>query len=153
MIYLADRESLATKEHTITGDNFVSMKFGPVNSYTYSYMRGQAPVRQEQWAEFIGPRWGHEIPLVQKLEVDALDELSRGDLKILNGTWENFSDIERFELAEWTHKFCPEWKDPGNSSVPIDLSTIFKRLEKQEPVELAEAIQAERSFISQLSQQ
>ena len=153
LIYLADRNSMLAREYPITGDNFVSMPFGPVNTYTYSYMNGAAPNRQEMWAEFIGPRWGNDLPLSQKIEVAQLDELSRSDLKIINDTWDKFKDIDRFELAEWTHKFCPEWRDPGRSSIPIDFATVFKHLDKKDPIALAEELQAERILSLNLSSQ
>jgi uncharacterized phage-associated protein len=146
LIYLADRLSMDRREHVITGDNFVSMPFGPVNTYTYSYMNGQAGDRTEQWAEFIAPRKNNDIPLSRKIQIEDLDELSRADIAVLRDTWNEFKEIDRFELAEWTHRFCPEWRDPNGSSIPIDFATVFKRLNKAEPIELAEQIQAERSL-------
>jgi uncharacterized phage-associated protein len=151
LVYLADRRSMEQREHPITGDNLVSMPFGPVNTYTYSYMNGQAKDRIDQWAEFIAPRREYDIPLARKVSADDLDELSRADLKILKETWDEFKDTDRFDLAEWTHKFCPEWRDPNGSSIPIDFATVFKRLKKDDPVELAEQIQAERSLVLQLA--
>ena len=150
LVYLADRLSMSKREHPITGDNFVSMKFGPVNTYTYSYMCGQASVRQDEWATFMGARSGHDLPLAKKIDVGALDELSRSDVAILEATWAEYKDIEKFKLAEWTHKFCPEWRDPNGSSIPIDFATVFKHLKKDDPVELAEEIQAERQLIASL---
>lgn len=120
------------------------MPFGPVNSYTYSYMKGAAQVRVQDWAEFIGAERYHHLPLARELAEEDLDELSRGDLRILNEVWDNYCDVDRFELADFTHKFCPEWRDPNGSSIPIDFATVYKRLGKNDPVELAEQIQAER---------
>jgi uncharacterized phage-associated protein len=151
LVYLADRRSMADREHPITGDNFVSMPFGPVNTYTYSYMNGQADDRNDQWREFIAPRQNNDIPLARKIKVDDLDELSKADLKVLETTWEEFQDSDRFELADWTHRYCPEWRDPKGSSIPIDFATVFKKLKKDDPIELAEQIQAERSLTLELS--
>jgi uncharacterized phage-associated protein len=151
LVYLADRRSLEEREHLITGDNFVSMPFGPVNTYTYSYMQDQARDRRDEWSEFIGLRKDNDIPLSKPISVDDLDELSRADLRILKRTWDEFEHIDRFDLAEYTHKFCPEWRDPNGSSIPIDFATLFKRLEKPDPIELAEQIQAERSLVVGLS--
>lgn len=150
LIYLADRLSMERREHPITGDNFVSMPFGPVNTYTYNYMNGTAPVKREAWAEFIGDREDHDLPLAKPITLDDLDELSRADVAILEETWDQFKDIDRFELAVWTHRFCPEWRNPRGSSIPIDFATVFMRLEKVEPVELAEKIQAERELFLEL---
>lgn len=151
LVYLADRLSMEKREHPITGDNFVSMPFGPVNTYTYSYMSGQARARTHEWSEFIGSERWHNLPLAKHLEIDDLDELSRADLKILDETWEAYKDIQdQFELADFTHQFCPEWRDPNGSSVPIDFATVYKRLNKDDPIELAEQIQAERALAASL---
>ncbi|CAN1562564.1 Domain of unknown function DUF4065 [Caulobacteraceae bacterium] len=153
LIYLADRNSMAAREHPVTGDNFVSMPFGPVNTYTYSLINGEVESKHaEIWAEFVAPRVKYEIPVVREVSADELDELSKADIRVLEATWDEFKDIDRYELAEWTHRFCPEWRDPGGSSVPIDFATVFKRLEKQEPIELAEQIQAERALVASFSE-
>ncbi|MHC1547795.1 Panacea domain-containing protein [Phyllobacterium sp. K27] len=149
LVYLADRRSIDQRDHPITNDNYASMPFGPVNSYTYSYIDGAAAVRQDQWLEFISPRNKNDIPLSREVTIEEdLDELSRSDLRILEETWAEFKDIDRFELAEWTHKYCPEWKDPNGSSIPIDLATIFASLNKEDPVALAEDLQDERRTIA-----
>lgn len=146
LVYLADRLSMELRDHPITDDNFVSMYFGPVNTYTYDYMNGRGSERQEEWAVFVEKRVDHDLPVAKGVTVESLDELSRSDINVLEETWKRFSDIERFELAEWTHRFCPEWKNPGKSSIPIDFSTVYKKLGKADPVELAEEIQAERAL-------
>lgn len=149
LLYLADRKSIDERDHPITNDNYASMPFGPVNSYTYSYINGAATVRQGQWLEFIAPRNENDIPLTRNIEIDKdLDELSRSDLRILEEIWTEFKDIDRFDLAEWTHKYCPEWRDPNGSSIPIDLASIFAALNKQDPVARAEELQDERRIIA-----
>ncbi|MBY3247443.1 MULTISPECIES: Panacea domain-containing protein [Rhizobium] len=148
LIYLADRLSMERRDFPITNDTYVSMKFGPVNSYTYSYMNGAAPTRQEDWLEFISPRHHENLMLSQQVEIGDLDELSRGDIRLLEETWGKFKDIDRFALADWTHEFCPEWKDPAGSSIPIELARIFQVLEKNDPVDLAEDLQTERRMVA-----
>jgi len=152
LVYLADRRSMEQRESPITGDDFVSMPFGPVNTFTYSYMKGAARVRTNEWSEYIGSEKWHNLPLSRDIDIDELDELSRADLRILGETWETYKDVvDQFELAEFTHTYCPEWRDPNGSSLPINFSTVFKRLEKKEPVELAEQIQAERAFAASVN--
>lgn len=149
LIYLADRMSMSLRDYPVTGDNFVSMPFGPVNTYTYSLMNGEVEQTYIHiWAEFVGPRAGYDIPLARAITHDELDELSRSDLRILGKTWEDFKEIDKYELADWTHQFCPEWRDPGRSSVPIDFATVYRRLDKSDPIELAEQIQAERALVA-----
>ena len=147
LIYLSDRASMETREHPVTGDDFFAMPFGPVNTYTYSLMNGEVEQRHTHtWAEFIAPRAGYDIPLARPIEAGALDKLSKSDVRVLEQTWESFSDIEKYDLAEWTHKYCPEWKDPNGSSIPIQFATVYNQLRKHDPIQLAEQIQAERAL-------
>lgn len=146
LVYLADRLSMERREAPITNDTFVSMKFGPVNSYTYSYMDGSATQKLDEWGKFVGPREGNDLPAASKFENDSLDELSRADIKILDETWRLYKDIDRFDLADWTHDFCPEWSDPGNSSEPIPIERVYKVLEKRDPKGLAQQTIAERKL-------
>jgi len=152
LIYLADRASMKERDWPITEDNFVSMYFGPVNSFTYDLMKRETTQDQtEIWSEFVGERVRHDIPLSRPIKESDLDELSRADLRILGETWERYKDIEdQFMLAEWTHDNCPEWQDPGNSSVPIEFATVFKEINKADPAGLGNAIQAQRSFLAKL---
>jgi len=151
LIYLADRRSMEKRDFPITEDNFVSMPFGPVNTITYDYMNGRAPARQDEWAEFVDKRSEYDIPVAKGIKIQDLDELSRADLAILEETWAEFKDIEKYELAEWTHRFCPEWQNPGKSSIPIDFSTVYRKLGKTDPAAMAEEIQAERKLRLDLS--
>lgn len=153
LVYLADRASMDQREHPITGDDFVSMPFGPVNTYTYSLMKGEVDEGQKAiWSEYMAPRNRNTLTTSKPLELTDFDELSRADVRVLNETWERFKDIpDQFDLAEWTHKYCPEWRDPNGSSIPIAFATVFKRLDKPEPIELGEQIQAERAFIASLA--
>jgi uncharacterized phage-associated protein len=148
LIYLADRESMAEREWPVTGDDFVSMPFGPVNSYTYDLMKAEVtPEQTEIWSEFVAPRSGHDIPLSRPIEESDLDELSPADLRILHQTWEKYKKMaDQFLLAEWTHKHCPEWQDPNGSSIPIAFATVYKKLDKDDPIELDEEIQAQRAL-------
>ena len=144
LIYLADRLSLEMRDHSITGDNYVSMEFGPVCSNTYDYMNYRGSVKRQDWSAFIEKRNNYDLPLVQGVTVNDLDSLSRADIQILDDTWERFHDIEKYQLAEWTHRFCPEWKNPGKSSSPIGFDTVFEKLKKPDAENLIAEIAAER---------
>jgi uncharacterized phage-associated protein len=146
LVYLADRLSIERRDHAITNDSYVSMPFGPVNTNTYDYMNGKGSIHQDEWSSFIANRADYDLPLAKGVTLDSLDELSRSDLKILEDTWEKFKDIDKYELADWTHRFCPKWPNPGESSIPIEFSTMFRKLEKADPGEMAEEIEAERKL-------
>lgn len=148
LVYLADRLSLEKRDFPITMDTYVSMKFGPANSYTYNCMNRELSSGQDEWSQFISPRDNYALSTTRHFTVDELDELSRNDIRILEDVWSRFSDIDRFDLAEWTHRYCPEWTDPGKSSTPISLESILKALQKEDPAMLAKELLNERALIA-----
>ncbi|MBM7326551.1 SocA family protein [Agrobacterium sp. S2] len=90
LMYLSDRRSMEIRDFPITNDQYVSMKFGPVNSYTYDYMQGKAAARKNEWLDFIAPRQGDDLVLAsEKIGIDDLDELSRGDSRYLKPRGKN----------------------------------------------------------------
>jgi hypothetical protein len=56
---------------------------------------------------------------------DELDELSDADIDILKRTWKTFGAMGKWELSQYTHDECSEWKDPQGSSRPISYKDIF----------------------------
>jgi uncharacterized phage-associated protein len=144
LVYLADREAMKAFDAPILCDNFVSMDFGPVNSLTLNQINGTAD-DDTGWDEFITDRAGHTVGLRNKnIKIQELDELSAAELKVLNFIWERFGKMDRFELADYTHKNCPEWEDPKGSSMRIPLERIFKYLGKQDGTALAQKLESER---------
>ena len=154
LVYISDRWSMDRREYPITGDNFVSMPFGPVNTFTYSLIQGSASSGLDVWRQYIAPRQrgSVDIYLAKGLNDSDFDELSNSDRDIMTEVWEEFKDIDRFVLAEWTHKYCPEWINPHGSSLPIEFATVYKKLSKTDPIELVETIQANRLLYLELTQ-
>lgn len=148
LMYLADRESISQRDMPITGDDFASMKLGPILENTYDLAKGAA--HREEWAEFIAPREGHDLSLARPVDLELLDELSRSEVSILEAIWAKFKDMDQWELAEWAHEFCPEWRDPGNSSIRIAYASIGNRLGKPDPFGLAEQVDEDRRLASTL---
>jgi uncharacterized phage-associated protein len=149
LVYLADREALATFDAPILRDNFVSMPHGPVNSLTLNQINGTAE-DSTGWDEFITDRAGHEIGLKNPdLKLVELDEISVAEMKLLKLTWERFGKLNRFALVKYTHENCPEWEDPNGSSNPIPLERIFKFLGKPDGSGLAAKLESER-FMDQI---
>jgi uncharacterized phage-associated protein len=144
LMYLADRQSLDERDFSITGDNYASMKLGPMLEHTYDLAKGKAVNRRKEWDELIAPRRGNLIPLAREFAEEDTEELSRADLRILEEVWSKFKDMDQWELADWAHKFCPEWRDPGQSSIPIAYGTIGKRLGKEDPTALEEQLSEDR---------
>jgi uncharacterized phage-associated protein len=143
LVYLADRRNMEKYDSPISGDNFVSMDHGPVNSITYNYINGMEDQR-DSWAEFIADRSGYEVGLVRPVEDEDLDQLSRAEIGTLREVWAEFGKMDRFEIRDWTHQNCPEWEDPQGSSAPIAFERVLGFLNKPNARELAEQIRAQR---------
>jgi uncharacterized phage-associated protein len=124
MLYAADRTALITWHRTITGDKFYSMKNGPVLSRIYDLMCGRVfGSDMEAWDEVFNPRDGNIISL--KIEDVDLGSLSEREMELLEKAFKKFKNVPAGQLVAFLHKVLPEWKDPGNSSVPIDPRDIL----------------------------
>ena len=106
------------------------MPHGPVNSYTYNHINGEAPPEQDGgWSEFLSDREQHMVGLSSpNLTIDDLDELSDADIEALEAVWNRFGNWDRWDLVNWTHNKAnlPEWNDPNGSSRPISVEDIFR---------------------------
>lgn len=143
LVYIADRCNMEQYDFPISGDNFVSMDHGPVNSITYNYINGMEGQR-DGWSEFIQDRDGYRVGLVREFADDDLDELSRAELETLKLVWANFGGMDQYQVRDWTHRNCPEWEDPHGSSAPIPFERVLGNLNKANAREIAEDILAQR---------
>lgn len=124
LLYLSDRLALKELGYFLSDDKHCSMKLGPVLSDTYDLISKSNfanKANQSKWNDYLEVV-NYDIQL--KKQVD-FDYLSKADLKILESIWNRFKDVDKYDLADFTHKFCPEWTDPGNSSTPIPLEEIL----------------------------
>ena len=130
MLYIADRLALERMEQPITGDRYVSMKYGPVLSSVYDLIKGQ-PIDDALplWSQFISPRnANHYVSLIN----DPGDEdLCEEDAEIIQQVYKTFGHLDPFDVAEWTHDL-PEWQDPHGSAIPIAVEEILKNLGKSD---------------------
>ena len=119
MMYMADRRSLEQIETTITGDSYVSMKYGPVLSNVYDLIKGQYKDSSVQalWSTHISPRLNHQISLLKNPGNRKLCEFEED---LIREIYQDYKNYDRFDLAEETHKLFPEWKEPpeGMGCIP-----------------------------------
>jgi uncharacterized phage-associated protein len=103
LLYIADRELLATKGRTLTGDRAVAMNYGPVLSHTYNLIKGDEQSPED---------WNRYIRSVEKKLVLMGDpgrgELSTREVDKLEEVSDRFKDISTRGLSAFTHEF-PEW--------------------------------------------
>lgn len=144
LVYLADRESVAKTGFPIQDEPRVSMKHGPVNSNTYSFINGEYDPAEFGWSDFLSDRSNHRIGLAKPdLSVDDLDELSDADVQVLDSVWDKFGQMDQWQLVEWTHQTdnIPEWEDPGNSSYEIPVERMMRALSIQDAAGQAELVE------------
>lgn len=142
LVYLADRESIKRRGHPIQHEKRVSMPHGPVNSTTLDYLNG-AFRDDGGWSHYLRDRANNMVGLANRtLDTDDLDELSDAELAILSDIWKDFGEMDRFDLADWTHDHIAEWQDPNGSSVPIPLDRIMTAVGVKNPIERARAVES-----------
>jgi uncharacterized phage-associated protein len=129
MLYIADRIALSRMEQPITGDHYVSMKYGPVLSSVYDLIKGN-PVDEALplWTKYIRREGPNHIAL---LADPGNLELCEEEEEILQQVYEKFGKLDPFHVAEWTHGL-PEWKDPHDSAMPILVVDVLKNLGKSD---------------------
>jgi hypothetical protein len=50
------------------------------------------------------------------------------ELEVLESVWNQYGHLGSFQLADLTHKICPEWEGPHGSSLPISRSRLLRSL-------------------------
>ncbi len=129
MLYISDRMALQQMEQPITGDHYVSMKYGPVLSGVYDLIKGE-PIDVDNasnlWSQFISPRYYHQVHLLQD---PGNEELCEEEEEIIQVVYKAFGHLNPFSVAEWTHNL-PEWKNPHGSAIPILVEDVLKYVGK-----------------------
>lgn len=132
LLYLAERRSFEQFGEPMIGDRLVSMPHGPVLSRTYNLMNGELPSVEGGWESWVADREEHTLSLrrpeaLRSPEQDLL-ELSDADTEILAEIWGRFGQMTGWQLREYTHRNCPEWKDPEGSMIPLRPEELFEAL-------------------------
>jgi uncharacterized phage-associated protein len=145
LLYLSDREAVRVFGWPISGDRLVAMPHGPVLAQTLNLMDGDVESLDGGWEAWISDKENHELSLRQPLLLAALDELAPAELDVLASVWAKFGAMGKWEIRDWTHKHCAEWKDPKGSSFPIEFEALARSVgfDNASAKELAAQMQAE----------
>lgn len=149
-LYYADRSALIEWGMSITGDELVSMRSGPVVGGIYDLFKGKGLEKHlAKWNEVID-RKGNTIRLRKSINPEALSEREIALLEKSRLTINKLSQ-RGYSVAHWLHKNCPEWENPHGSSTPIDPSTILRKSGKTEQqIVETEKANEEIRFINQI---
>lgn len=127
LLYLAERESMRLHGFPMVWDYPVSMPHGPVLSKTLNLMDGDEPSSAEGWESWISAKENNALSLKRPGLITAdFDELSVADVEVLESIWTQFGDMGKWEIRDYTHEHCAEWRDPQGSSHPISIKRIFE---------------------------
>ena len=150
LLYRADREAIRRFGLPITTDTYSAMKLGPVTSRIYDLIKASASSNAHPtfWAAHIRRR---QDPYDVALERDpGVSELSPAEEKLISEIFAADGNKGPFTLADECHRDFPEWKDPGDTSVPIDISAIVAALgmSEEEAAHVVTLIEAQRAASS-----
>lgn len=120
LLYLAERETLRDTGRSITGDRFVAMKRGPVLSGVYDLIKGEH-IEEQLWGDCI-----ERDRFMLTLAADpGVDLLSRFEIQKLGEVALRHVGDDEFQMVDFVHRNCPEWKDPGSGVRPIELASVL----------------------------
>ena len=121
LLYLADRESLIETGAPITGDRFFSLRHGPVLSRVLDLIKNDCPAEDSVWHGYVA-RKRLDARLVGTTESKRLSDVDRG---ILDGVFDAYGCLKEWDVVARTHAL-PEWRDPGESAIPIEPEAILR---------------------------
>lgn len=126
LMYLAEREAIRLRNVGITGDKFYSMKNGPILSNTLNRLNPQdGSFHLGVWREHVSVPSQWMVRLDKRF--DHTRELSRREVNILTAIWNEFGEWTKWQLVDYVHEFG-EWRDPGDSRLPIAFQDILAGL-------------------------
>lgn len=154
LIYMADRLALERINRPLTGDNYVSMKYGPVLSRVYDFIKGSASFSNEGdaleiWQKYISNQKRRFEVLEKRYKVTLLEdpgneELSEEEEEIIEKVYKECGNYDRFDLANMTHDF-PEWQDPNKLNPSRKVAHI-------ENIKILEAIGKDQEEITKIKE-
>jgi uncharacterized phage-associated protein len=145
LLYIADREMLARRGRTLTGDRAVAMKRGPVLSTVYDLIKGNGSGEMVTLWNAAIRRDGYDVVLDGEIGTERLTKTEEAILREVSSRYHETDSDELSDLthgfAEWAHAF--DEKNP-TSSFPIDWKESLIAQGKGEWVGEAEALLNER---------
>jgi uncharacterized phage-associated protein len=126
-LYLSDRESINATNSAITGDTYVNMRHGPVLSNLYNLIKGRSHDKEAQiyWDSRFSTDGGDVLANFDQYPEGKLSKAEKAILDKIDG---QFHQNRYGELIDYVHANCPEWHNPGATSIPLPLADILSAL-------------------------
>lgn len=149
MLYLSERESMATRGRPIFYDEYYSLKDGPICSNALNGVNRNIDVAT--WSDYIVKNTNIEVMANDSVSIDDLDEFSASDIEVLDSVWAQFGWMSTGTIREWTHKNCPEYIEVTNGRLPISYRDVYAALGFEHPGHMADEIGAYRNLEAALN--
>ena len=149
LLYLLDRLSLERRDVPVIGGRYYSMRNGPVMSEVLDLINSGKLFGEKEsiWEGFITDRENHEVGL--RVGDIPTDELSEAELDLIEEIWTEHGGKNQWELSQWCHENCAEWRPLDESREIISLGDIGRALGLSgERVEEMDACAQEDRFIA-----
>lgn len=127
ILYFADRQHLLKYGRTITGDDYIAMRQGPVPSVIYDIFKAlrdgpnpyvQVPLLDDYFKVF-------DNHFVEPLQCCDLDYLSQTDIEELNDSINKYAEVDSKNLSKMSHGSA--WKNTYEDS-PMSFAEILKEI-------------------------
>jgi uncharacterized phage-associated protein len=144
LLYLLDRESLKRRGRPVTGDQYYSMKLGPVLSEVHDLItEPPAPGDESFWAKHISDPSHYEVALLDDPGGDKLSEAEEELIDEIHGAYGHYAP---FELVDFLHKILPEWKPITSGRQTLSYSDVLTALGKS--AEEIKSIEADIDYLA-----
>ena len=128
LLYLADRRSFIETGYPITGDRLVATPHGPMLGNILDLTAWGARGDGSAWSELVTAPSDYRVAAAAPATGDELADygaLSDYDCDVLGAIHDEYGAMDCWALVDAT-RALPEWRDPGESSVPIDPRDILR---------------------------
>jgi hypothetical protein len=129
MLYMADRQTLMDWGRPITGDDYFTMKLGPVLSRVHDLITEEQPPEEfHPWTQSITrAKW--DVALIGE---PGDQELSEAEEAVLDNVFNRFKIYlnDPFGFPRWIHRHLREVKEITEGRIPLKLSEILSAGDK-----------------------
>lgn len=118
LMYICERNSVASRGHPMLYDEMYSLEHGPICSNSLNAINEKP--RLPEWAALFRIRAdGRKFDIIKSVARDDLDELSDAEIEIADEVWHKLGKLSASNIRAWAHKNCAEYTEVDRGRVPI----------------------------------